>query len=36
MPRQMLADGSRAGAAPWPSHPLSAFLVAQFLEALHD
>ena len=36
MPRQTLADVSRAGAASRSSHPLSALLVAQFLGAFND
>jgi acyl-[acyl-carrier-protein]-phospholipid O-acyltransferase / long-chain-fatty-acid--[acyl-carrier-protein] ligase len=36
MSRQTLADVSRAGAAPRPSHPLRALLMAQFLGALND
>ncbi len=36
MPRQTLADVSQAGAAPRPSHPLSALLVTQFLGAFND
>src|SRR5215470_7648733 len=36
MPRQTLADVSRAGATPRPSHPLRALLMAQFLGAFND
>ena len=36
MPRQTLADVSRAGAAPRPSHPFRALLVAQFFGAFND
>jgi acyl-[acyl-carrier-protein]-phospholipid O-acyltransferase/long-chain-fatty-acid--[acyl-carrier-protein] ligase len=36
MPRQTLAGVSQAGAAPRPSHPLRALLIAQFLGAFND
>jgi len=36
MPRQTLAGDSQAGAAPRPSHPLRALLIAQFLGAFND
>ena len=36
MSRQTLADVSQAGAAPQPSHPLRALLIAQFLGAFND
>ena len=36
MPRQTLADVSQAGAAPRPSHPFRALLVAQFFGAFND
>ena len=36
MPRQTLANVSQAGAAPRPSHPLRALLIAQFLGAFND
>jgi acyl-[acyl-carrier-protein]-phospholipid O-acyltransferase / long-chain-fatty-acid--[acyl-carrier-protein] ligase len=36
MPRQTLASDSQAGAAPRPSYPLRALLIAQFLGAFND
>jgi acyl-[acyl-carrier-protein]-phospholipid O-acyltransferase / long-chain-fatty-acid--[acyl-carrier-protein] ligase len=36
MPRQTLVGVSQAGAAPPPSHPLRALLIAQFLGAFND
>src|SRR5215471_12368517 len=36
MPRQTLADVSRAGTVPRPSHALRALLMAQFLGAFND
>jgi acyl-[acyl-carrier-protein]-phospholipid O-acyltransferase / long-chain-fatty-acid--[acyl-carrier-protein] ligase len=36
MPRQTLASDSQAGAAPRPSSPLRALLIAQFLGAFND